>query len=184
MFQQPTLPGFGPTGTRPPIVRRLRDGAILEHLQDLRPRLDPAARELTAEIHEAVRDSLRGSISYVGGHRTGARWRKAVTASGCDLSAADLAYLATTPSPETRAAARQAAVVLLRAAEPQRPASGTITSRAAEAVLAAGELNREAVDALKDDVLDEGERRRLLDLADETQQQLDALRSIAAGGSR
>ncbi len=184
MTSQATLPGFAATGTRPPVAYHPHDGAIRDHLAERRPNLQPEALSLAAEIHAAVRDALRGEVSALGGHRSGPAWRKAVSACGRDLSVADLAHIATTPTPQTRAAARQAAVVLLRAAEPQRRASGTITSRAAEAVLAAGQLNREAVEALRDDVLDEGERRRLLELADEAQQQLDALRSIAAGGFR
>lgn len=184
MARQATLFAEPFPGTPDRGASRLRDQSLVDHLEEHRPGISPAAARLTAEIHEAARDALRGSITALAGHRTGPRWRKVVSVDGCDLAVADLAHFATTPTPATRAAVRAAVVALLAAAEPQHAPAGSVTSRAAEAVVAVGELNREAAEDLSDGFVDDDEMRRLVATTVRVQQELDAVLALARGSRR
>lgn len=156
---QATLPGLPQEGTRDLGVSHLRDRlAVLNQGLSL---TRPEALDIAAEMHAALHDSLHGCMSNLGAHRAPDKWRKAITATDRGVTLVDVAYLASLPSAEPRAAVRALVAVLEEHVGERAPVGGTVASRMADLLTATSAASDEFMRDFADGNLDDIERRRI-----------------------
>jgi hypothetical protein len=158
-------------------------GLFGDRIAQRNPGLPAGVVANSAEAYVALHERLAGCASNLGGGRSGALWRD-LTAAERGLTLEWLFYLASLPMAEPREAVRAVVAELARAVEP-KTATGTLLSRAAEAVLSAAQLNRIVQQALADDALTVEERREVLQAVAEARRELDGIEALAViGGAR